>query len=59
MLHHFCLITSSWKSEIKKITLLLYEWRLLQPLGETEADEIHQLPRVGVAGQVQLQLPPI
>ncbi len=32
----------------------------LQPLGdEMEADEVHQLPRVGVAGQVQLQLPPI
>jgi len=46
--------------EIEKRTLQHYEWRSLQPLGdEMEADEVHQLPRVGVAGQVQLQLPPM
>ncbi len=27
-------------------------------VGDMEADDVHQVPGVGVAGQVQLQLPP-
>jgi hypothetical protein len=59
------LIFTKIKNLSQKRTLLHYERRSLQPLGdEMAADEVHLLPRVGVAGhaevsQVQLQLPPI
>ena len=37
--------------KVKSKKYLYYEWAIM------EAEDVHQLPGVGVAGQVQLQLP--